>query len=76
VEIAKAVWGFLLDPQNREVLGWIVGLVLAFIGGSIIFKRIYRTKVSAKNHSVAAGRDIKISGETRPPLKRSPRPKR
>jgi hypothetical protein len=69
VDIVKAVWEFLLDAQNREVLGWIVGIVAAFIGSSFILKRIQRTKVSAKDHSVAAGRDINISGEMKPPSK-------
>jgi hypothetical protein len=76
MEIAKAMWEFLLDPQTREVLAWIVGLVAAFVGGSIIFKHIYRTKVSAKNHSFAAGRDINISDKTGPLPRRTRKKKR
>ena len=78
MEIVKAVWQFLLDSQNREVLGWSIGGIVAgialIIGGRTFFRR--KTKVSAKNRSVAAGRDINISGETRPPLRRSRKHKR
>lgn len=59
---------FLKDLQNWEILSGIVGLVSLLIGGGIVLKkRIRTTTVSAKNESVAAGRDINIGGDVKRP---------
>jgi hypothetical protein len=65
------IWSFLLDENNRTVLGWLGGGVITVAGAIwVVFKFIFRKPafeservptVSATHGGVAAGRDIRDS---------------
>lgn len=57
-----SAWTFLLDPANREVLGWIGGGIVVIGGGAWTVFKFFSSKkptVSASNGGVAAGRDVR-----------------
>jgi hypothetical protein len=60
------LWAFVQAPDNRAVLGWIGGGIVAVIGGcwaafKFFFPKrsVLPPRVSATNGGVAAGRDIR-----------------
>ena len=67
------VLAFLKVPENRALVGWIGSGAAVVLGGLWVVIKFIATKkpgggpsVSAKDHSIAAGRDITMgSGERR-----------
>lgn len=56
----QALWDWLSDPNNRTVLAWLGGGVLAFVVA--ILSVIRRSNVVKADHgSVAAGRDAHVN---------------
>lgn len=67
--MASDLWDFLVDPNNRAVLGWAGGGIVVVIGGVwAVVKFFFSTKrrvpslrIEAAQGGVAAGRDIRES---------------
>jgi hypothetical protein len=69
----EALWAFLSDPDNQRTLAWLGGGFVAAAGGLwAVIKFIFPRRsggtpptqtISADRGGIAAGRDVKITGQ-------------
>ncbi len=69
----EAVWAFLEDPANRDVLTWVGGGLVVVIGGLWAVLTFFvgrKPSVSASGDgSIAGGRDVNVSQGAKAPSK-------
>ncbi len=68
----QAVWDFIKDPANRDVLTWVGGGLVVVIGGlwAVLTFFVGKPSVSASGDgSIAGGRDVNVSQGAKAPSK-------